>query len=105
MASRTQQATLLTLLSRRAELAILQHPLDGGAVQFSGVAGAQFALNVFPMGVDGVGAKMKLAGDRSGGEAFADEPENLEFAIGEACDGTFARVALNCAGDKALHRI
>jgi len=47
--------------------AVLQQPLDGGAGKFGGVAGGEFAFDVFAVRVDGVCAEAEPVGDPAGG--------------------------------------
>jgi hypothetical protein len=52
---------------RHYRSAVLQQPLDGGAGEFGGVAGGEFAFDVFAVRVDGVCAEAEPVGDPARG--------------------------------------
>src|SRR5437867_12278714 len=62
-------------------------PVEGVLDQFGSVLQTELGLDVLAVSFDGAHAQVQLACDLAGAAAFANEPEDLQFAIGELFDG------------------
>ncbi len=66
-----------------SNLAILEHGLDCLTIQLGATPCPQFFLNVFAMGINGMGTQEESVGDGARAYPSTDQPKNFQLAIGQ----------------------
>ena len=79
-------------VQRSAASGELARPLDRALDQGAAVLEREFGLDVLAVALDGLAAEVQRFGDEPGAQPAADEPENLQFAVGQTFDVGIGRL-------------